>query len=643
MLFVVFKSMVVLKLGLYRKERLFHNLAKARLKFKFMLKFAIMPLFTKYTYFLIACLFAMRTNGLRGQTNIADSLKMAGNYAEELRVYQGLMKADSIRGNKKDLCKDYNNIGNVYERLGLYNKSILFYFKALKIAEQQNDKKLEGAINYNIGKGYGIINQDTNAINFINKAIEIFKANKSTDELANSYVVLGTIFGNKKDYDKAFSYFKMAEGIFKVANNKNELANTYVTISYMELNQGNFNLVNEYSRKALLLFKEVNDKLGVATCYVNLQIALYYENEDPKKPDYKKQMQKCINLLDSAYLAVKNINTPEHFLHIYQNKAELYNLIGKNDSAYFYLQKHQVLNDSIYNTTKDKQIQELKIQYEADKKEQNILLLEKENARQTILIITAFTSAGFVTALLLLIVVRNRSRKKQKQIEFEKSVLEFEQQALRAQMNPHFIFNAISSIQKYILKKDKQEAYDYLAKFAKLIRIVLNNSQQKELLLQQELEMIKLYIELEQLRFSNSFAFNLTVQEEINEIEIAVPAMLIQPYVENAIWHGLMNLPAGKAGLENERKGVLKVDISQTKDVLKICIEDNGIGRDKAKQYKREDKHRSVGMALTEQRLLMINKMQEYENAKVIVHDLKDDKGIACGTKVEIYLPINGK
>lgn len=633
---------------LYRKERLFHIWPMAVAGFAFILKFVLMPPYTKYIYILPIFLLGLWANGLRGQTVLrqaqepdkADSLKKAGNYAEELKVYQGLMKADSIQGNIKDLCKDYNNIANVYQRMGLYDKSTLFYFKALKIAEEIKDKKLIGAGNYGVGMNYALIGDNDNAIIFINKAVDFFTEQKSTSELANAYLVLGNIFQSKKLYDKAMSYFKRAEEIFKAENNKEYLANTYVTVSNMELERGDFKFAMEYARKSLLLFKEVNDKLGIATSYVNLQVALYYQNENPDKPDYNKEMQNCITLLDSAYLAVKNINTPEHFLHIYQNKAELYNLIGKNDSAYFYLQKHQILNDSIYSATKDKQIQELKIQYEADKKEQNILLLEKENARQTILIIAAFTSAGFVTALLLLIVVRNRSRKKQKQTEFEKSVLEFEQQALRAQMNPHFIFNAISSIQKYILKKDKQEAYDYLAKFAKLIRIVLNNSQQKELLLQQELEMIKLYIELEQLRFSNSFAFNLTVQEEINEIEIAVPAMLIQPYIENAIWHGLMNLPAGKAGLENERKGVLKVDISQTENVLKICIEDNGIGRDKAKQYKREDKHRSVGMALTEQRLLMINKMQEYENAKVTVADLYFDDKTPAGTRVEIYIPV---
>ncbi|MBL7899426.1 MAG: histidine kinase, partial [Crocinitomicaceae bacterium] len=221
-----------------------------------------------------------------------------------------------------------------------------------------------------------------------------------------------------------------------------------------------------------------------------------------------------------------------------------------------------------------------------------------------------------------------------KQLEFEKAKLEMEQKALRAQMNPHFIFNAINSIQSYILKKSEQEAYDYLAKFSRLIRIVLNNSQEKSLMLHQELEMIKLYVEMEQLRFNNKFEFNLTINDDVHPYEMFVPAMLIQPYIENAIWHGLMNL-------ENERHGMLNLNLSMNDTLLKIIIEDNGIGREKSKLYKKEDRHKPVGMQLTEERLLMINKMEEFENAKVIITDIRDDKGQASGTRVEIFIPVN--
>jgi LytS/YehU family sensor histidine kinase len=164
---------------------------------------------------------------------------------------------------------------------------------------------------------------------------------------------------------------------------------------------------------------------------------------------------------------------------------------------------------------------------------------------------------------------------------------------------------------------------------------VLNNSQEKNLTLHQELEMIRLYVEMEQLRFNNRFQFHLQLNKNVNEFETIVPAMLIQPYIENAIWHGLMNLP-------KEQLGILNVSISLQDTLLKIVVEDNGIGRAKSLENKKLSGHQPVGMKLTEQRLLLINKMEQYENARVIVTDLCNEKQEPSGTRVEIFIPTDG-
>ena len=206
--------------------------------------------------------------------------------------------------------------------------------------------------------------------------------------------------------------------------------------------------------------------------------------------------------------------------------------------------------------------------------------------------------------------------------------------ALQAQMNPHFIFNAISSIQNYILKNDEKAAYNYLAKFGKLIRMVLNNSRESTLSLAQELETLELYVQLEQLRFKDSFAFELVIDEAVDTFNTHLPTMFIQPYVENAIWHGLMNL-------ENTRDGILKVEISVDGGLLTIVVEDNGIGRQRSESFKRDALHHSVGMQLTEQRLKTIYKLKEYEAIHINIIDLKDNADNAIGTKVILILPLN--
>ena len=223
--------------------------------------------------------------------------------------------------------------------------------------------------------------------------------------------------------------------------------------------------------------------------------------------------------------------------------------------------------------------------------------------------------------------IREKERKK---AEINRMLAESQLSALQAQMNPHFIFNAINSIQNYILKKKEEDAYTYLAKFGRLIRMVLQQSREKIVTLEQELETLALYVELEQLRFRDRFRFEVNIDPEVDPSEIKVPVMLMQPYIENAIWHGFMQL-------ENERSGILKLDISFAGEHLHIAIEDNGIGRAKAAESPNNSQHKSAGTLITEQWLQMICSIQGFENTRITVTDLYTD-GHAAGTRVEIYI-----
>jgi ligand-binding sensor domain-containing protein len=239
-----------------------------------------------------------------------------------------------------------------------------------------------------------------------------------------------------------------------------------------------------------------------------------------------------------------------------------------------------------------------------------------------------------IVYLLVRMSIKRIKKKEEAKTAINKMLAESQLTALQAQMNPHFIFNAITSIQGYILKRDPQEAYDYLAKFSKLIRLVLNNSQENFLQLNQELEMLNLYIELEQLRFDKSFEFILNIDSSIDLFETQVPAMLVQPYVENAIWHGLLKM-------EKNSNGRLRISIGRQEDVLKIIVEDNGIGRERSKLLVKQTYHHSMGMKLTEQRLTMINRLRNYEGLNVNITDLYDEQQQASGTRVEIFIPVN--
>lgn len=216
--------------------------------------------------------------------------------------------------------------------------------------------------------------------------------------------------------------------------------------------------------------------------------------------------------------------------------------------------------------------------------------------------------------------------------EFNKKVAEVEMTALRAQMNPHFLFNCLNSINKYVLMNDRDAASEYLSSFAKLIRLILDNSKQDSITLENELEALALYIEMEALRFENLFEYKIDIAEDIMPQDVYVPPLLFQPFVENAIWHGLMH---------KDGPGLIKVTVQTEINRLIVCIEDNGVGRAKAKEYEAGQtlKRKSHGMQITGERISILNKLNN-SDAVVEIIDLVDEHGNATGTSVRITLPL---
>jgi LytS/YehU family sensor histidine kinase len=200
-------------------------------------------------------------------------------------------------------------------------------------------------------------------------------------------------------------------------------------------------------------------------------------------------------------------------------------------------------------------------------------------------------------------------------------------------MNPHFIFNSLSSIHRFIWSNNQEEASDYLTKFSRLMRMILDNTQHTFISLNKEVESLRLYLDLESLRCNGIFEYHITVSEEINDEEVMIPPMIIQPYVENAIWHGLVH----KSG-----KGALDIDMTLRGRTLVCIVTDNGIGRKRAMEIKEKKgvTHRSMGMQVTEGRIDLIRKINNSRETNVTITDLEDEEGRPAGTQVTITLPV---
>ena len=233
--------------------------------------------------------------------------------------------------------------------------------------------------------------------------------------------------------------------------------------------------------------------------------------------------------------------------------------------------------------------------------------------------------------LILLLLYRQIIRQTRRRSAVDAQIERLKLQALRAQMNPHFVFNVLATIQAYVGQEDVLKAQTYIARFAELIRAMLNHSMQAWVPIRDEVKLLRLYLELEQMRFGDALTYKLSVDPEIDQASTRLPAMLIQPFIENAIVHGLA---------QKQEEGLVSLHITKRGDQLCCVIEDNGMGRKKASERRKQHRplHQSVGVTITRERLKLVSK-RKLGAARVSYTDLTDDEGNVAGTQVELLIP----
>lgn len=295
--------------------------------------------------------------------------------------------------------------------------------------------------------------------------------------------------------------------------------------------------------------------------------------------------------------------------------------------------------DSVFNITSQEKVLELQTKYETEKKEAEIIRLTKENQIRLLEAEKQKTHIKYILAIAIItiilgIILFNYYRLKQKnyQHELEKKNLNIEKRLLMAQMNPHFIYNLLNSIQSFISGNNSYMAEKYLSKFAKLIRYNLENTRNTFINLNDEINSLQINLELEKLRFDDKFDFEIKTSPNINLINTQIPPMLVQPFVENAIIHGILN---------KKDKGHISVNFSSEKKSLLCTIEDDGVGREKSAEInsQKKSKHKSLGMQLVHDRIELLTD-QKKSDISVGIIDLKDEAGNAKGTRIILKIPL---
>jgi len=572
-----------------------------------------------YSWFLLGCAFA-------AQSKFSSSL-IAFEKAGETYV----MIADEV-----GLANVYAFMADVELNRGHYGKSLQYSVKWLDISKKLNNKRyldIWASLYKNIG------DYET-AIDYYNQAAQYARETRHFDELAWFTQSIGEIFFLQEKYDSARHYYDMAINY----NPNNQL---YSRRGELYVAFKKYNTALMYLTKALNTAKKANARNQ--EMWILLRLGKAYK----EMGNSKKALQIARELLQSAQeTGARQYIRDAHFL-LY----ELFVQSGKQGASFSHLQKYMALKDTIDKDLSAQKLAFYKIRSEKEKDQSRINLLNEEKklqqqqlnhtSQQKKFLIAGIAALWLVGIILFRNLMLKRKNEKQRleheleiqkfesertKAEWQQQATELKMQALCAQMNPHFIFNSLNSINSFILQNNKAQASEYLTKFSNLVRLILQNSQAVLIPLESELQALKLYLELEAVRFDNQFEYKVIIDNDLDADLLKVPPLIIQPYAENAIWHGLMH---------KEEKGHLEIELCQKDEVLYCKITDDGIGRKKIAELKSKSAstHKSMGMHITADRIAILQQKKQIDTT-IQIRDLVLPDGSAGGTEVLLKIPV---
>ncbi|MCD4694996.1 MAG: histidine kinase [Bacteroidales bacterium] len=501
------------------------------------------------------------------------------------------------------------------------------------------------------------------SIEVYKSTIEYAKANHILTVLPEAFSGLSYVYMNLKDTEEQrINLMLMADASIKLENYK-MAANAYLRLGDIGMSDdSNFSYAIQQYQKCLKYKKKLADTSGIAFILLRIGWNHYLKKELNTALDYffysleysipanrltsitnaygnigtiyrdKKDYEKAIKFYSKSIEYSHQANDWYNLSWLYKDMSDMYHSQNEYKKAYENHVLHKQFSDSLDYQRYNKGLADARTRYESEKAEKELELVTFKLQQHKYLI---YGFAGLIVLAIiigLLIMRQVKLKTKQRISEMNHKISEVTQRNLRQQMNPHFIFNTLNSIQYYMYQHDKIATNNYLTKFSMLMRKTLENSQHTSIPIKDELDALELYLELESLRFKEKLEYKIEVDEEIDTLLLKIPTMLIQPYVENSICHGLVN---------KDDKGWVKINLKQLENQLVCQIEDNGIGRAAAMEIKKakKDNHNSLGTKITESRLNLVNSLYG-KSMKIQYTDLKDENSKATGTRVVIHIPI---
>ncbi len=540
-------------------------------------------------------------------------------------LQEGTLAMNKAKANNDNemMAGTLNFFGRYSIMTGFYFESVDYFNSCIEAAKMNKIKILVPWSYLSLSNLYSKIGDIKEMQSSLYKMIEAAATDKDSVFMLIGYFKLGSSFTERnRDYKKADSLLKICLDLANIRSDSNYAALSQNNLGWNNYLEKKYNDGIEYYKKSLTYSLPARFHGHAANAYGNLG-TIYRDMGETEKAlmNYQKSIDQALVINDLYNLE-----------WVYGDMSELFLRKRDTSNAYKTFVMFKKNSDQQIKNSNIQGLAEARIRYEADTRNKELELLSLRLRNHKLIIYGSIGLFLLSLAIFILILSRASVNNKRRISEMNHKIAEVTQANLRQQMNPHFIFNTLNSIQYYMYQHDKLATNNYLTKFSSLMRKVLENSRHTSVPLNDELDALKLYLDLEIIRFRDKFTYEITIDEEIDTLLYKVPTMLIQPYVENSICHGL--IPA-------ENKGSIKIDLKLKDDYISCTIEDTGIGREAAmnRKNKSENNHNSLGTQIVASRLDLVNALYG-TTLKTIYTDLKNKEGEPVGTRVEIQIPI---
>jgi tetratricopeptide (TPR) repeat protein len=590
----------------------------------------------------------------RSHAYLANVQRKTGQTEEAFINYSRALECYLELSNYKGLIGTYHNLGVLYDQLGRKAMAIDQFNKAISLRDHTDDIGLIANSYSSLASVYASMNQFSKAIEFFNKAIDNYTSNGEQSRTGHPLQSIGRALKDSGLYVPAYNKYLEAQKIYRKYGFENKAASGSIDISgwFIQVYQLEINLKQEICK---VLNIPESSLLDSALKHSNIYSEYFNDSKDKSKHISAAILKGVLEFHAANYnQAIKHYNKAkklsEEFEYPHKKTISLEGLIecytelGNTKKLVSLVNELFEFNESLHKQQLAEIGNRIEISYkienellqnqlESERKSEEISQLKQKdqiNSRNTIILLISM-----ILLVLLIIVGILIYRQKQLYNKRHNEILEIkhtqlEQKVLRTQMNPHFISNSLTAIQAFILKNKSIESASYLAKFAKLMRLIIESSRMNLISLDEELKILQFYLDLQKLRFDNQLEFNISIEEKLDIEEIQLPPMLLQPFIENAVEHGI-----------SKNKGIINITFNESKSYLLVAIEDNGIGIAASKADEQNNDRKSYSTKITQERIENLN----LRNNVPITFNILDNHNSEnkTGTRIEFNIPLDLK